>query len=137
MGKENPESNTEKDPLRDVIIIGVDDDGQMRYYLNELLALEGAECNIFSSLQEAEKEIGKRMPDIILLDMRSDGKLTGLEDAKRLEERYGLGNRVILMSVFDYREEAERAGYPFVAKGEIEELVNQIQITYALLDKRS
>lgn len=83
----------------------VEDDARYAEALRRLLDTSpGLECiAAFGSVEEAERELARSSPDVVLLDIHLPG-LSGIEGAARLRERVPTARIVMLTVCDDYDE---------------------------------
>jgi CheY-like chemotaxis protein len=79
-------------PGRPRQILVVEDDGLIAMHLQEMLESRGFKVpGIFASGEEVIAYLGHTPPpDLILMDIRLDGKIDGLEAARWIRERFTL-----------------------------------------------
>jgi CheY-like chemotaxis protein len=99
-------------PVRPRQILVVEDDGLIAMHLQEMLESRGFEVpGIFASGEEVIAYLGHTPPpDLILMDIRLDGKIDGLEAARRIRQRFTLP--IIFLSGNVDKELIRPAGTP-------------------------
>lgn len=77
-------------PGRPLQILVVEDDGLIAMHMQEMLESGGFLVpGIFASGEDVIAYLGRApLPDLILMDIRLDGKIDGLETARRIRERF-------------------------------------------------
>jgi CheY-like chemotaxis protein len=96
--------------MADCSVLVVDDDPSIRETLAEILALEGYPVETATNGAEALRLIARRMPGLILLDMRMP-VLDGWGFAERFREEHEQGAAILVMTAaIDARRWAEEIG---------------------------
>jgi len=100
-------------------VLVVDDEENIRHYLQLLLQHEGFEVITASQAMEALEQISAHSPDIILCDIRMPGNMNGLELLKKINQM-SISSQVVMMSAYGSRDtalEAVRLGaYDYIDK---------------------
>ncbi len=99
-------------------ILVVDDERSMREFLEIMLAREGAEVRSASNVTEAMELIGRRVPDLVITDLKMKGG-TGLDLLRQAKQRHP-GVEFIVITAFGKDETAIEAlkmgAYDYVTK---------------------
>ena len=89
----------EKGKMRKIFII--DDNKDLRWSLGETLKNENYEVTSFPCGEDALEIIPNNLPDLIVLDMKIPGKMSGLEILKKIKE---INNKVPVIILTAYAE---------------------------------
>jgi CheY-like chemotaxis protein len=80
-------------------VLVVDDDGNTRTAISDLLAEAGYTVVVAADGEEAIEKATEKRPDVIMLDTRLPG-MDGYEVCKRIKEIKGLATKVIMYTAY-------------------------------------
>jgi DNA-binding NtrC family response regulator len=108
-------------PLGQRFIAIIDDDVVVRDAMVTLLAERGFDVVAAASLEEARRRLAdrRRLPDLLIVDMRLAGGATGLDAVRALRARYGPDLPALLVTGETTRDrvaEAVASGLPILQK---------------------
>ena len=91
-------------------ILIVDDERVVAWDEREMVKEFGYDCfAVASSAEQALRAAEQRRPDLVLMDIRLQGPIDGIEAARLLQERHGKGVRIIFMSAHSRADMGPRA----------------------------
>lgn len=89
-------------------VLVVDDERVIAWDLREMINAMGYDCfAIASSAEEALRAAEKKTPDLVLMDIRLNGPIDGIETARMLQAKYAV--RVVFLSAHSKADSSERA----------------------------
>ncbi len=90
------------------IILIVDDEPDIRAFLEDLLTAQGYRCESADSGPAALSRLGTTSPDLVLLDIMMPG-MSGLEVLRQIKERPDVAPRVVMISCLTHPNTTLRA----------------------------
>ena len=95
------------EPTKPAVLV-VDDERVIAWDLREMINAMGFDCYaVASSSEQALGAAAKRTPDLVLMDIRLNGPVDGVDTARMLQEKYGV--RVVFLSAHSHADTLERA----------------------------
>jgi CheY-like chemotaxis protein len=89
-------------------VLVVDDERVIAWDLREMINAMGYDCfAIASSAEEALHAAETKAPDVVLMDIRLNGPVDGIETARMLQAKYGV--RIVFLSAHSKADTAARA----------------------------
>jgi two-component system, response regulator PdtaR len=80
-------------------VLVVEDERVVAWDLREMINAFGYDCYaLASSSDEALRAAETKRPDLVLMDLRLKGTVDGIDTARMLQEKYGVGVKIIFLT---------------------------------------